>query len=270
MSAGISEVEVGIQEPQETATASVTKALRLLDVFRHEGPVLGVSELARQAGVAKSTAFRLLALLEDADLVEREGTGYRLSWRIFELGTTVQHRWPHGLREIASPWMTEVFVKSGLVVHLAVLEGSDVLYLEKVSGPRSPRTPTAVGARVPANCSSLGKSMLAYCRPEIVQMVLGGSLARRTAYSVTEPGRLAAELQRIRAAGVAMDKEEAALGLGCVAAPIVSGTNVVAAISVAGPVQNMNWTASAALVKGAARRIAIDLGAATAASLGGH
>ena len=111
--------------------------------------------------------------------------------------------------------------------------------------------------------------MLAYCRPEIVQMVLGGSLARRTAYSVTEPGRLAAELQRIRAAGVAMDKEEAALGLGCVAAPIVYGTNVVAAISVAGPVQNMNWTASAALVKGAARRIAIDLGAATAASLGG-
>jgi DNA-binding IclR family transcriptional regulator len=253
----------------EAATASVTKALRLLDVFRHEGPVLGVSELARQAGVAKSTAFRLLALLEEANLVERAGTGYRLSWRIFELGTTVQHRWPSGLREIAAPWMTEVFVKSGHTVHLAVLVGSDVLYLEKVSGPRSPRTPTAVGARIPANCSSLGKVMLAFSRPDVVQRVLDGDLSRRTAYSVTEPGRLIAELQRIRKAGVAMDKEEAALGLGCVAAPIVTGANVVAAISIAGPVHHLDWAGSATLIREAARRIAIGLGADAAASLGG-
>lgn len=255
--------------PQEGATASVTKALRLLDVFRHEGPVLGVSELARRAGVAKSTAFRLLALLEDADLVEREGTGYRLSWRIFELGTSVQHRWPSGLREIAAPWMTEVYVKSGHVVHLAVLEGSDVLYLEKVSGARSARTPTAVGARVPAHCSSLGKVMLAYSRPDTVREVLSAPLVRRTPFSVTEPGRIAAELQRIRKAGVAMDREEAALGLGCVAAPIVIGANVVAALSIAGPVQRIDWNGSAALVRGAARRIAVDLGADAAASVGG-
>jgi IclR family KDG regulon transcriptional repressor len=253
---------------QDSSTASVTKALRLLDVFRHKGPVLGVSELARQAGVAKSTAFRLLALLEEADLVEREGTGYRLSWRIFELGSTVQHRWPRGLREIAAPWMTEVFVKSGHVVHLAVLEGSDVLYLEKISGPRSPQIPTAVGGRIPANCSSLGKVMLAYSRPEIVRQVLEGPLSRRTAYSATEPGRIAGELQRIRKAGVAMDKEEAALGLGCVAAPIVTGVNVVAAISIAGPVHQLDWAASAVLIREAARRIAISLGAEAAAALG--
>ena len=135
-----------------SGTASVTKALRLLDVFRSDGPVLGVSELARQAGVAKSTAFRLLALLEDAELVERDGRGYRLSWRLFELGTSVQRRWPSGLREIAAPWLTEVFVRAGgNVVHLAVLDGTDVLYLDKVSSPRSPRVPTAVGSRVPAD-----------------------------------------------------------------------------------------------------------------------
>jgi IclR family transcriptional regulator, KDG regulon repressor len=255
---------------QSTATASVTKALRLLDVFRHDGPVLGVSELARQAGVAKSTAFRLLALLEDADLVERDGTGYRLSWRMFELGTTVQHRWPIGLREIAAPWMTDLFVKSGNVVHLAVMEGRDVLYLEKVSGPNSARTPTAVGARVPINCSSLGKVMLAYSRPDFVEQFLAEPMLRKTPYSVTEPGRLTTELQRIRQAGVAMDKEEAALGLVCVAAPIITGANVVAAISIAGPVHHVNWTGWAALVRDAARRIAIGLGADAAASLGGR
>ena len=151
------------KDADATGTASVTKALRLLDVFRSEGPVLGVSELARQAGVAKSTAFRLLALLEDAELVERDGRGYRLSWRLFELGTSVQRRWPSGLREIAAPWLTEVFVRAGgNVVHLAVLDGSDVLYLDRVSSPRSPRVPTAVGMRVPATCTGLGKAMLAF------------------------------------------------------------------------------------------------------------
>ena len=134
-----------------SGTASVTKALRLLDVFRSDGPVLGVSELARQAGVAKSTAFRLLALLEDAELVERDGRGYRLSWRLFELGTSVQRRWPSGLREIAAPWLTEVFVRAGgNVVHLAVLDGTDALYLERIHGHKAVNPASRVGGRLPA------------------------------------------------------------------------------------------------------------------------
>ena len=244
-----------------SATASVTKALRLLDVFRNDGPVLGVSAIARSAGVAKSTAYRLLSLLEESDLVERVGTDYRLSWRMFELGSSVQRRWPSGLREVASPWMTDAFVKSGLVVHLAVLDGADVLYLEKTSGPQSARTPTAVGCRVPANCSGLGKALLAFSGASVTRQVLEGdaALVRRTPYSVTEPGRFDRELRRIRVEGVAMDREESALGLACVAAPILTTQGPVAGISVAGPVLNFDWMGASTVVRNAARHIAAGL-----------
>ena len=253
-----------------TSTASVTKALRLLDVFRGDGPVLGVSELARQAGVAKSTAFRLLALLEDAELVERDGRGYRLSWRLFELGTSVQRRWPSGLREIAAPWLTEVFVRAGgNVVHLAVLAGNDVLYLDKFSSPRSPRVPTAVGTRVPAACTGLGKAILASSPSAVVRPVVEAGIPRRTPYTITEPGRLLADLQRIRKAGLAVDREESTVGITCVAAPIITGTHVIAAVSVSGPTTGMDIANHGRLVSWAARRIAIDLGADAAASSAG-
>jgi IclR family transcriptional regulator, KDG regulon repressor len=253
-----------------SGTASVTKALRLLDVFRSDGPVLGVSELARQAGVAKSTAFRLLALLEDAELVERDGRGYRLSWRLFELGTSVQRRWPSGLREIAAPWLTEVFVRAGgNVVHLAVLDGTDVLYLDKVSSPRSPRVPTAVGSRVPATVTALGKAILASSPSPVVREVVEAGMPRLTAYSITESGRMVAELQRIRQSGVAIDREESTLGLTCVAAPIITGAHTIAAVSVSGPTSNFDVNAHSRLVRWAARRIAIDLGADAAASTAG-
>jgi len=248
-------------------TASVTKALRLLDVFRSGGPVLGVSELARQAGVAKSTAFRLLALLEEAELVERDGRGYRLSWRLFELGNTVQHRWPSGLREIAAPWLTEVFVQSRQVVHLTVLEGNDVLFLDKVSGPKSLRLPTSVGCRLPASVTASGKVMLAFSPAARVRDVLEGGLSARTRYSITEPGRLAMELKRVRESGFAVDREEMNLGVVGVAAPVITGANVIAAVSIVGSVTQFDLEANASLVRNAARRIAIELGADAAAAI---
>ena len=258
------------KDSDSASTASVTKALRLLDVFRSEGPVLGVSELARQAGVAKSTAFRLLALLEDAELVERDGRGYRLSWRLFELGTSVQRRWPSGLREIAAPWLTEVFVRGGgNVVHLAVLDGNDVLYLDKMSSPRSPRVPTAVGSRVPATCTGLGKAMLAFSPGPVVRAVVEEGMERRTAYSITESGRMVSELQRVRKNGVAVDREESTVGITCVAAPVITGAHTIAAVSISGPTTNVDVASYGRLVQWAARRIAIDLGADAAASTAG-
>ena len=251
------------------ATASVTKALRLLDVFRSEGPVLGVSELARRAGIAKSTAFRLLALLEEAELVEREGRGYRLSWRMFELGTSVAGPWPSGLRDIASPWLTELYVKTGLVSHLAVLDGREVLVLERISGPRSPRTGTAVGSRLPAHCTSVGKAILAFSQPDALRQALSGPLVRATAYSIAEPGRLRSELERVRTTGVAHDREEAMLGLVGVAAPIIMGPNVMAAVAVTGPASRFDWAANETLVRQTARQIAIELGVNAAAATAG-
>lgn len=230
---------------ESEATTSVTKALQLLDAFRGAAGALGVSELARRSGLPKSTAFRLLATLESGGYVERVGRAYQLAWRLFELGNGVSACRPKGLRDIATPFLSELHVRTRLVTQLAVLDGGDVIYLEKIRGHAALRIPTNIGGRVPANCSGLGKAMLAFSDPETIRDVVEEGLARRTPYSIVDPGRFLAELRRIHASGVAVDREEAALGLTCVAAPILYEGRAIAAVSVSGPSARFNHRALA-------------------------
>ncbi len=243
---------------RDLSTTSVGKALHLLDSFRNAGPTLGVTELARRAGVPKSTAFRLLAYLEQGGYVERAGTNYRLAWRLFELGNRVQHCRPRGLRDVAVPHMSDLHARTNHTVHLAVLEGNDIIYLEKIHGKGSVRTPTNVGARVPATCTGLGKSMLALSERQIVQQVLQEGLPRRTPYSITDPNRLASELATVRESGVAIDREEAALGLSCVAAPIMVKGRMIGAVSLSLPSNRFDPVTNVPLVRRAAESIAAD------------
>lgn len=245
-------------QDEDAKAGSVLKALTLLDVFRGHGPTLGVSEIARRAGVAKSTAFRLLSHLEQAGFVERDGTDYRLGWRLFELGNGVQHCQPRGLRDVAAPYLGELFARTQFAVHLAVLDGSDVVYLDKVSGPLSPKTPSVVGGRVPANCTSLGKAILAFSEPATIQRTVEGGLTQRTRYSIAHPGRFLQQLRKVHADGIAFEREESALGLMCAAAPILRDGVAVAAVSVAGPTGRFDPTQVGTHVRRAAARIARD------------
>jgi IclR family transcriptional regulator, KDG regulon repressor len=208
---------------------SVTKALQLLDAFRTHGPTLGVSQVSRLAGVPKSTAFRLLSHLDQSGFVEREGRGYCLGRRLFELGNSVPLCRPEGLRETAAPHLSRLFMATAgkTAVHLAVLEGTDVVYLEKIAGPQTMSVPTRVGGRMNAACSGLGKSILAFSDRETIGSVLADGLVRRTPYSTADPARFLQHLRRVRDEGVAYDREEVTVGLVCVAAPIlVDGRNV--------------------------------------------
>lgn len=242
----------------EGSPGSVTKALQLLEVFRGHGPTMGVSEIARRAHVAKSTAFRLLAHLEQAGFVERDGTGYRLGWMLFELGNGVQHCQPRGLRDVAAPYLGELFARTQFAVHLAVLDGSDVLYLDKVSGHLSPPAPSLVGGRVPANCTALGKAILAFSDGPTIQRVVEAGLVQRTRYSITQPGRFVHQLRLARAEGVAYEREEVALGLMCAAAPILRGGRPIAAVSVSGPTGRFDAKAVSVHLRRAAARISRD------------
>ena len=237
------------------ATTSVTKALQLLDAFRGSVGALGVSELARRSGLPKSTAFRLLATLESSGYVERVGRAYQLAWRLFELGNGVSACRPKGLRDIATPFLSELHSRTRWVTQLAVLDGGDVIYLEKIRGHEAVRIPSNVGGRVPANCSGLGKAMLAFSDSETIREVVEAGLARRTPYSIVDPGRFVNELRRIRNTGVSVDREEVALGLTCVAAPILFDGRAIAAVSVSGPSARFNHRAMAAEIQ----RIAAEI-----------
>jgi len=236
-------------------TPSVTKALQLLEAFREAGPALGVSEVARIAGMPKSTAFRLLNHLEEGGYVERAGRLYVLGRRLFELGNAVEMCRPDGLREIALPHLADLYVATSKVVHLGVLEGTDVVYLEKICGLETIQVDTVVGGRMPAACSALGKAMLAFSERVTIGRVLDGGLARRTRYSHSDPARFLGELRRVNTERVAFDREENRLGLVCAAAPVIHRGRAVAAISACGSATKFNTALVGTQVRRAADAI---------------
>lgn len=240
---------------QERQVTSVGKALELLAAFRGTVPELGVSELARRAGMPKSTAFRLLADLEHAGFVARSGAKYRLGLSLFELGSRVGFCRPNGLRDLAIHDLSSLHVQTGLTAHLAILEGSDVVYVEKVHAAAWPRVVTVPGARLPASCTGLGKAILAFSEGAALRAVVEAGLPRRTRHSITEPGRFVRELRKVRETGVAYDREEGTLGLSCVAAPIIVSGRAVAAISASGPACGTNWERVEGHVRRAAEQI---------------
>lgn len=217
----------------ELAT-SVGKALALLSAFDSTTATLGVTELARRVRLPKSTAFRLLSTLESSGFVERRGTGYCVGHRLFELGNLTPNCRPRNLRDVALPYMVELLEVTHQTVHLAVLDGTDVLYLEKLFEHANVPSPSYVGGRVPARCSGIGKAMLAFAGPEVLRRVLDEPVERRTPYTMVSPGLFLEELGRARRDGVAFDREEVRLGLTCVGAPIRHRDGTIAGISVAG------------------------------------
>lgn len=251
----------GAQDVPEEAgrhLGSVAKAGMLLDAFRGPERVLGVSELARRTGLWKSTAHRLLGELQSLGYVEREGTGYRLGLQLFELGVRVGAYRPGGLRDVAIGELSQLHVQTRLTAHLAILEGAEIVYLEKVHHRRSPRLPgivTGPGIRLPATCSALGKAMLAYASPEVLGQQFCRGLPRRTPYSIAEPGRLLRELAAVRETGLAHEHEEMAVGAVSVATPLLAHGSALAAIALSGPATGVSWERAATLVRAAGVRV---------------
>jgi DNA-binding IclR family transcriptional regulator len=220
---------------------SVGKALGLLAAFGGEGTTVPLSALAQRAGLPKSTAHRLLAVLESNGYVQRRGTGYCVGRRLFEIGNLIPDARPHSLRTAAMPYLSELYEVTHQTVHLAVLDGHEVIYLDKVHGHRSLDTPTWIGARLPASCTALGKAVLAFSDETTVRSALAKGLPRRTPYSISGHQLFADVLARARDEGVTTDNEESRIGLSCVAAPIIDPVTgyAGAAISLSGASVNL-------------------------------
>lgn len=216
---------------------SVGKALSVLEAFGSHGNLLGVTEVASRTGVSKSSAHRLLSVLVEHGYVERQDGHYRLGKAVSALGQTASQDVVDELRSAAMPFMTSLYVSTGATVHLGVLDGDDVLYVEKIFGHGSVRVPSRVGSRLPALCTGLGKAMLAFSPPSVTGKVLEKPVPQLTARTVIAPARLNRSLHFARRNGVAMDNEGASLGARCVAAPIlrVGSREPVGALSLTFP-----------------------------------
>jgi len=222
--------------------SSVKKALELLDHFTVERPELSLAEISREVDAHKSSVFRVLTTLKAAGFLEKDPLSgkYRLGLKILDLAGRVWGR--YDIRQIATPYMEELARETGEVIHLAVLDGSDIVYLEKKGQGQVLTVATRLGGRNPAYASSMGKILLADLSESELKAIFGrGKLKKLTPNTIDEIPKLIEELARIREQGFALDNEETFPGIRCVGAPIRdAGGKVVAAVSVTVPAQRMD------------------------------
>jgi len=243
---------------RDTSSSVLGRAVELLDAFSPDTVSLSLAELTRRSGLPKPTAYRLANQLVEFGLLERGGTTYRLGLRLFELGSAVSRQ--RRLRDAALPVMQDLYEATHETIHLGVLDGLEVLYIDKIAGKRATSVATRTGTRKPLHCTALGKVILAHSPPALLDAVLEAGLARHSPRSITDPAGLRAELANIADQGVAYDREEYSLGVTCVAAPLLdrdSGAQV--AISITGPSARFDPTSRAPTVRMAALSLARTL-----------
>jgi DNA-binding IclR family transcriptional regulator len=210
----------------------ISKVVALLEAFTVADPELSLNELALRAGLPLSTAYRLATeLVEWGGLERAEGGGYRVGLRLWEIGSLASRS--AGIREVALPFMQDLYETTHENVHLAVRDGHEALYVEKITGRRSVAIKTRRGGRLPLHATGVGKVLLAFGPAELLDEVLAAGLRRYSPHTVVAPGHLRRSLADIRRTGVGFAHEEITPGAVSVAAPILASTgDAVAAISI--------------------------------------
>lgn len=220
---------------------SVTNAARVLKAFSSAHPSYGVSELARRLDLSTSTTHRLLQTLAAEHLVEQDPeTGrYHLGLAVYDLFAATSPG--YGLTEALLPPMTMLRTHTGETVQAAVLDGREVVYVERLESPQSLRMFMKVGRRNDAHCTGTGKVLLAFLPADRLKRLLTGwDLPARSGATITDPAALRQQLARIREQGYALNLEESEVGAASAGAPVRDHTGeVVAALSVAGPRQRI-------------------------------
>lgn len=219
---------------------AVKRALEILIALGQGQPQQSISNLSEILSLPKSTIHRLVTTMEEAGFVKQDPTtrSYALGSRILELGGVMLKQLD--LRTLASPYLEELASATRQTVSLAILEETDLIYLENFSRGAVFQMPTQIGLRLSAFCRGLGKAILAFL-PQAQQTEVLNKIEfiPHTPKTITDPNEYRKHLAKVLAQGYAIDDEEAAFGCKCIAAPIFDFSGkVVAAVSVSGPAQD--------------------------------
>lgn len=220
--------------------SSVGTAVALLKCFTAEEHELGVTDLARKLGVAKSTVHRLARTLIADGMLEQnpENERYRLGIALFGLGALVRRR-----MNLSSEARQDLFAlrqATGETVQLAILDGHEIMFVYNLESTQAIRVNSDIGVRKPALSTASGRAILAFQPDDVVGAALAGQLDRRTPKTETDPQRLWRLIEEVRQRGFAIEDEESESGMRAVAAPVRGvGGAVVGSVAVAGPVQRL-------------------------------
>lgn len=234
----------GDRRPRVSSTAGVltlAKGLRILEAVGEQPHGTTLAELARRLRLNKSTLYRFLTTLEQAGYVGRiAGTDrLRLGTRVLRLAGEMLDALP--LRDVASPHLADLMLRTGEAAHLSVLDDAEVVYVDKVDSPQRLRLHSWVGLRMPAHATAAGKAMLAHLPEAELQRVLAHGTPARTANTITSRSALRDELAAVRARGYAVDDGEETPEIRCVGAPVFGlDRRVVGAVSASGPTARLS------------------------------
>ncbi|MGW0043024.1 IclR family transcriptional regulator [Rhodococcus sp. NPDC003348] len=204
-----------------TPTSILERVSLVLDTFDGPGR-LTLAQVVERTGLPRSSAHRMLERFVEMRWLRREGSDYELGTRLMELGSLAVHQ--NRLHAAARPIVQELHRVTGYVVHLGVLAGNDVLYLDKIGGRLATELPTRVGSRYPARSSAIGKALLAF-----------------TPSRTDDLAGFTPELRKVREVGVAYEVSQIAGGISVIAVPIGLAGDVVAALSICGPSSHLKF-----------------------------
>lgn len=225
----------------------------IMEVFDSRAVRLLLDEIASRTRLPRSTTHRILDQLVQLGWLEHTPDGYGMGWRSLQFGGLDNGN--NRIRAEAAPLLHNLQMRTGMVVHLAVLNGTNIHYLDKAGGRNATSVPSRVGGSAPAHATALGKAMLAWISPEQLDEMFKRGLPPNTPRTIQDVPTLYAELNRIRQrGGLAYESGESYEGIACVAAAIRSRREPVASISLVGttrdPIERV-----APLVLEAARRV---------------
>jgi IclR family transcriptional regulator, pca regulon regulatory protein len=258
---------VGERTLQSGHSQSLERGLAILSAFKSDRPLLGVSELGREVGLSRSTTHRYVATLATLGYLQQDPSTkrYQLGPRVLDLGFSAIHSME--LREISAPQLQQLSDNTGFTVNMAILDGTDIVYIERCrsarAGQREIDLNLHVGSRLPAYCTSMGKILLAYLpRDERDALLESIDLQQRGPNTLTARRALRVELERVREAGLAINNEELAYGLRSIAAPVLSQSgSIAAAINLAVHSSMVSMEELVERLSGPLRRTADDISA---------
>lgn len=219
---------------------SVFRAIKILELLGENREELTVTEISKELKYPKSTTHGILYTLEKENIITKDQYNrYHLGLKLFELGSMAQTDLE--IRRVASPFLKKLNAELDETVHLTVLEGNEVLYVDCLESSKRLRTYSVIGVKAPLYCTSVGKAILAFLDDEDQDRILNTiTLEKFTENTITDKSFFKDELRTIAQRGYALDNMEHEEGLRCVGAPIRNHAGkVFAAISVSGPSQRI-------------------------------
>jgi len=249
----------------ESPSVAVERALAMLEAVAQEPEGLSNADISRKLQIPKSSASYILRTLEKQGYLNRDPQSgkYRVGLKILSLSRGALSG--IDVREVALPIMRHLVEKTGLTCHLAILDGPDAVYIEKVEPPGFIRMDTWVGRRMRVHATSVGKAMAAHISQERLEKILADrGMEKRTPKTITTLPRLLKDLEKVRAQGYAVDDEENNMGARCVGAPVFNQSGAIeASIGLSGTTNQVSAQTMPRIVealKDAARHVAMQLG----------